>query len=191
LEDGTAHRAINITQDGKVLGSPLPKIFGGIDNNFSFGKFDANISLTYALGFYVYNGSKAGLRDQRTWNNSKEVYETAWKEPGDKTNIPKAIFGDNISNGSTMVISDNVEKGDFLKLRNISIGYTLPSNLASTVGLSRLRIYAQAFNILTITGYTGADPEISSMGDTNLVPGVDRNTIPQARTFSVGVNASF
>ena len=135
--------------------------------------------------------SQAGLRDQRTWNNEVEVYETAWRNPGDITNIPRPVFGDNISNGGTMVISENVERGDFLKVRNVTLGYTLPASLVRTIGMSRLRVYVQGFNLLTITGYTGSDPEISSMGDTNLAPGVDRNTIPQARTIAFGVNATF
>jgi TonB-dependent starch-binding outer membrane protein SusC len=191
LEDGTAHRAINITQDGKVLGNPIPKFFGGLDNNFTYKNFDAGLGLTFAFDFYVYNGSKAGLRDQRTWNNTKEVYEKAWKQPGDITDIPKPIWGDNVSNGSTMVQSQNVERGDFLKVRNLSIGYTLRNETLRSVGISNLRLYAQMFNLLTITKYEGADPEISSMGDTNLVPGVDRNTVPQARTYSFGINLTF
>jgi TonB-dependent starch-binding outer membrane protein SusC len=192
LEDGTRFgRAINITDDGQVLGNPHPKYFGGLENTFIYRNFDATVGMTYAFDFYVYNGSKAGLRDQRTWNNTREVYENAWRNPGDITNIPKPIWGDNVSNGSTMVISENVERADFLKLRNLSIGYTLRNDRIRSIGISNLRIYTQAFNLLTFTGYSGADPEISSMGDTNLVPGVDRNTVPQARTLSFGVNASF
>jgi len=191
LEDSTLHRPIDITRDGKVLGSPIPRLFGGITNNFTFGSFDASVGITYALGFYIYNGSQAGLRDQRTWNNEVEVYETAWRNPGDITNIPRPVFGDNISNGGRMVISENVERGDFLKVRNVTLGYTLPASLVRHIGMTRLRVYVQGFNLLTITGYTGSDPEISSMGDTNLAPGVDRNTIPQARTIAFGVNATF
>lgn len=191
LADGTTHRAINITDDGQVLGSPLPKFYGGMDNTFTYGNFDANVGLTFATGFYVYNGSKAGLRDQRTWNNSLEVYEKVWKNPGDVTDIPKAYFGDNVSNGSTMVQSQNVEKGDFLKLRNLSIGYRLDNDFTRSAGISSLRLYVQMFNILTLTKYTGADPEISTSGDTNIVPGVDRNTVPQARTVTFGINLVF
>lgn len=191
LEDGTPHRAINIDADGKVLGSPLPKLYGGLDNTFMYGNFDANLGLTFATGFYVYNGSKAGLRDQRTWNNSLEVYETAWKNPGDVTDIPKPIWGDNVSNGSTMVQSQNVEKGDFLKVRNLSLGYTVKNNWLKRNGIVNLRVYAQMFNLATLTGYTGADPEISSTGDANLTPGVDRNSVPQARTYSFGLNLGF
>jgi TonB-dependent starch-binding outer membrane protein SusC len=191
LENGNSHRAINITQDGKVLGDPTPKFFGGLDNNFYYKNFDVGLGLTFALDFYVYNGSKAGLRDQRTWNNTKEVYEKAWKSPGDITDIPKPIWGDNVSNGSTMVLSQNVERGDFLKVRNFNLGYTVKSEMLRKYGVSNLRVYAQMFNLLTITKYEGADPEISSGGDTNLAPGVDRNTVPQAKTLSLGVNLTF
>jgi TonB-dependent starch-binding outer membrane protein SusC len=190
-EDGTVSRAINITDDGVVLGSPLPTFYGGMDNNFSYKNFDASIGLTFATGFHIYNGSKAGLRDQRTWNNTVEVYNDAWRQPGDVTDIPRPIFGDNISNGSTMVQSQNVEKGDFLKLRNLSIGYTVKSDWLRRNGITNLRVYTQMFNILSFTGYTGADPEISSTGDANLTPGVDRNSVPQARTYSFGVNLAF
>jgi hypothetical protein len=195
-EDGTASRPLDISNDGVVLGSPIPKIFGGIDNSVSYKisdlvNLDLNIGLTYALGFHVYNGSKAGLRDMRNWNNSVEVYETYWRNPGDITDIPRPVWNDNVSNGSSMVLSQNVEKGDFVKLRNISLGLTFKHSLLSKASISSIRIYAQGFNLYTFTNYSGADPEISSMGDTNLAPGVDRNTVPQARTYSFGINLTF
>ncbi len=190
-EDGTPSRGVNITDDGVALGSPIPKIYGGIDNNFTYKNWDANIGLTYALDFYVYNGSKAGLRDQRNWNNSVEVYEKAWKKPGDITDIARPVWGDNWSNGSTMVQQQNVEKGDYLKIRNLSVGYTLKNQLLKKGGISSMRFYSQVFNAYVFTNYTGSDPEVSSNGDANLTPGVDRNTVPQARTISFGVNVSF
>jgi hypothetical protein len=162
-----------------------------MDNNLTYGNIDFNMGLTYALGFYVYNGSKAGLRDQRNWNNSAEVAKTYWKNPGDITDIPKPIWGDNISNGSTMVQSQNVEKGDYLKVRNIGLGYTFKNDFLRKNSINRIRLYAQVFNAYVFTSYTGADPEISSNGDANLTPGVDRNTVPQARTISIGMNLVF
>jgi len=182
--------AISLNADGKVLGSPLPTVYGGLDNTLTYKNFDFSLNLTYALGFELYNGSKAGLRDQRWWNNTVEVYETAWSQPGDITNIPKPIFNDNVSNGSTMVISENVENGSYLKVRNITVGYTL-KNIPSSWGIERVRFYAQVFNAFVITGYTGSDPEVSANGNSNLTPGIDRNTVPQARTYSFGVNVSF
>ncbi|MFA6126113.1 MAG: SusC/RagA family TonB-linked outer membrane protein [Bacteroidales bacterium] len=189
-EDGTKAPAIELTKDGKVLGSPIPKMFGGLDNTFTFKGFDLLVGLTYAFGFELYNGSKAGLRDQRWWNNSIEVYETAWKQAGDITNIPKPVFNDNVSNGSAFVISENVEKAGYVKLRSISAGYTfkkLPANLK----IESIRLYALIFNAYVFTNYTGSDPEVSANGDSNLTPGIDRNTVPQARTYSFGVNINF
>ncbi len=181
---------ISLATDGKAVGSPLPKFYGGLDNNLTYRGFDLNLGLTYALGFYVYNGSKAGLRDQRWWNNSVEVYETAWKQSGDVTNIPKPVFNDNVSNGSAMPITENVEKGDYLKVRTISAGYAF-KNIPGNTGIEKIRVYAQVFNAFVITKYTGSDPEVSSNGDTNLAPGIDRNSAPQARTYTFGLNLSF
>jgi hypothetical protein len=189
-DDGTIAPAISIATDGKPLASPLPKIYGGLDNTVNYSGFDATVSLTYAFGFSNYFGSKAGLRDQRYWENSVEVYKTAWKNPGDVTNIPKPVFGDNVSNGSTMVISENVEKGNYIKVRNLSIGYTI-NRLPAKVGIQSIRLYTQIFNALVFTKYTGSDPEVSTNGDTNLSPGVDRNTAPQARTYTFGINVNF
>jgi len=179
-----------LNTDGKVLGSPLPTVYGGLNNTLTFKNFDFNLNLTYALGFEIYNGSKAGLRDQRWWNNSVEVYETAWRNPGDITNIPKPVMNDNVSNGSTMVISENVEKGDYLKVRNVSLGYTF-KKLPGVLEINSVRLYAAVFNAYVFTAYTGSDPEVSANGNSNLTPGIDRNTVPQARTYTFGVNVSF
>ncbi len=189
--DGSGNApAIVLNTDGKVLGSPIPKVYGGLDNTFTYKHFDLTVNLTYALGFKIYNGSKAGLRDQRWWNNTVEVYKTAWRNPGDITNIPKPVMNDNVSNGSTMVLSENVEKGDYMKVRNISLGYTF-TKLPDVLAIDRVRLYASIFNAYVLTGYSGSDPEVSTNGNNNLTPGVDRNTVPQARTYSFGINVSF
>ena len=91
--------AIDQSSDGKIMGSGIPQIFGGLDNSLTYRNFDFSFSLTYAFKFDLYNGTKAGLRDQRWWNNSAEVAETYWKKPGDVTDIAKPFWGYNISNG--------------------------------------------------------------------------------------------
>ncbi|HOK27012.1 MAG TPA: TonB-dependent receptor [Bacteroidales bacterium] len=182
--------AITTAADAKPYACAIPKFYGGIDNNITFRNFDFALNLTYALDFYVYNGTKAGLRDQRWWNNSVEVYKTAWKQPDDITNIPKPVMNDNISNGSSFPISENVERGDYLKVRNISLGYSF-TKLPKALAIEKIRLYAQVFNAHVFTKYTGSDPEVSTNGDTNLAPGVDRNTAPQARTWSFGATINF
>jgi len=190
LSDGSTASAITLANDGKAAGSPIPTFFGGIDNNFTYGNFDAALNLTFSTGFSVYNGSKAGLRDQRWWNNSVEVYENAWKTPGQITSIPKPIMNDNVSNGSAIPITENVEKGNFLKIRNISAGYSF-TNFPEITGIDRIRLYGQIFNAFVFTNYEGSDPEVSTNGDTNLTPGIDRNSAPQARTYTLGINVTF
>lgn len=182
--------AITTASDAKIMGSPLPKFFGGLDNSLTYKNFDLNLGLTYALGFKLYCGSKAGLRDQRWWNNSVEVYETAWEKPGDITHIPKPVMNDNISNGSSFPISENIERGDYVKVRNFSVGYTF-KRLPSVTNIERIRLYAQVFNAYVFTNYSGSDPEVSTNGNANLTPGVDRNTAPQARTYTMGLSINF
>jgi TonB-linked SusC/RagA family outer membrane protein len=188
--DGTNSSAITTAADAKVQGSPLPKYFGGLDNNLTYMDFDFSFGLTYAFGFYLYNGSKAGLRDQRWWNNSVEVYETAWANAGDVTNIPKPIMNDNISNGSSFPITENIEKGDYVKVRNLALGYNI-KKLPAVTNIESIRVYAQIFNAWVLTKYTGSDPEVSTNGNTNLTPGIDRNTAPQARTYTLGISVNF
>lgn len=191
-KDGSGNApAISQSTDGKIMGSGIPKIFGGIDNNVTYHNFDFSLNLTYALGFDIYNGTKAGLRDQRWWNNSAEVAETYWKQPGDVTDIAKPFWGDNISNGhNSLPQSSLIEKGDYMKVRSISAGYTF-KKLPSVTNIESIRVYAQIFNLYTFTKYSGSDPEISSNGDSNLSPGVDRNSAPQARTYTMGLSINF
>lgn len=185
-----APRVADQANDGVIVGPALPKWTGGWENTFRYKGFDLNMLFFFSGGNYVYNGTKAGLRDMRSWNNSKEAL-TRWQKAGDQTNIPRIVFGDNISNGSGVVMTENVEKGDFLKLRNITIGYSLPKSVTDRVGINSFRFYAQVMNAFTWTSYTGYDPEISSNGNGNGNPSVDRNSVPQARSFNIGVNVGF
>lgn len=185
-----APRVPDQAADGVVVGPALPKWQGGFDNTFKYKNFDVNILLFFSGGNYVYNGSKAGLRDQRSWNNAKEVL-TRWQKPGDVTSIPRVVFGDNISNGSGIVMTENIEKGDFLKARNITIGYSAPAAVADKIGLNSIRFFVQMQNAFTITKYSGFDPEISSNGNGFGNPSVDRNSVPQARSLNIGLNLGF
>ncbi len=185
-----APRVADQANDGIIMGPALPKWTGGWDNTIRYNGFDLNMLFFFSGGNYVYNGTKAGLRDMRSWNNSKEAL-TRWTKAGDVTNIPRIVFGDNISNGSGIVMSENVEKGDFLKMRSLTLGYSLPKVATEKIGINSFRFYAQILNAFTLTKYTGYDPEISANGNGNGNPSVDRNSVPQARSFNIGVNVGF
>ncbi|HZH96117.1 MAG TPA: hypothetical protein VEY06_09540, partial [Flavisolibacter sp.] len=188
--DGTNAPAIDLGRDGVIAGNALPTVYGGFVNSFGFNNFDLSVDAIYSYGNEVYFGSRAGLLDQRFWNNSTEVLNR-WQKAGDKTDIPRVVFNDNISNGSSFPISDNLYDGGFIKVRNIILGYSLPTNIIGRAKLSSFRIYGQVQNPFVITDYPGIDPEISSNGNTALTPSVDRNTVGQARTFTVGINVGF
>jgi TonB-linked SusC/RagA family outer membrane protein len=190
VSDGSATTAVSLVADGKVYGPAIPKWFGGWDNTFTYDNFDFNIQMNFAGGNYIYNGSKAGLRDQRFWNNHTDVLDR-WTETNTDGSIPRVVFGDNVSNGSSFAISENVEKGDFLRIRNLTLGYRLPSNVLNRANIASLRVYANANNAFLFTDYTGTDPEVSTNGNSNATPGVDRNSVPMARSFTVGINLGF
>lgn len=117
---------------------------------------------------------KATMSDMRFWNNSTDVYKTIWRQPGDVSDYAKPEVNDNYSNGSANPISDFIENGDYLRLKNLVIGYTFNTkNWSKKIGISQLRLYATATNLFCITGYSGMDPEINSRADSS-------NTIPES-----------
>jgi len=105
--------------------------------------------------------------------------------------VPRLVYADNTSNGSAFPISDNVQKGDFLRLRNLTLGYNLPYNLLSKAKIANLRAYISGQNLFLATKYQGPDPEVSSNGTGNLNQGIDRNTVGNARVITVGLNIGF
>lgn len=187
VETGAITSAPTTAADGKVYGPTLPTYYGGFDNTFRYKNFDLGVFFQYSGGNYIYNGTKAGLRDQRFWNNHTDVLDRWTPENQDGT-IPRIVFGDNISNGSSFPISENVEKGNFIRLRNVVLGYNFNSDLLSKAHIKSLKIYAQVQNAFLISKYSGYDPEVSTNGNSTTGIGVDRNSVGQARTFTFGLN---
>jgi len=187
--DGSKASAIGVS-DYYVLGSALPKWYGGLVSNLKYKNWDLTLNFTYAGGNYVMNGTKATLRDQTYYNNYTGILDR-WTTPGQVTDIPRLVYNDIISNGTSFPISANAEKADFLRLQNVLLAYRIPANLLSKISLSSAKIYAQVSNAFLITGYTGTDPESSVNGNSNITPGVERNSLGRGRTFTLGVNLGF
>jgi hypothetical protein len=138
----------------------------------------------------MYNGTKAGLRDARFWNSHTDVLDR-WTPTNTSGSIPRVVYGDNVSNGSALVISENIEKADFARLRNLSLGYTFSRGLLDRAKIANARVYGQIQNAFIITGYSGIDPENSANGNSPSGAGVDRNSVGQARTYTFGINLTF
>jgi TonB-dependent starch-binding outer membrane protein SusC len=179
---------LSTATDRRVLGSALPKWFGGVDNNFSFGNFDANFFIRFSGGNMIMNRTRADLVDQGFNNNGTEILGR-WQSPenpGDGITPRLRLNATNTVNNPNVAHTRFVEKGDFLRVGNISVGYTLPRSLAQKLSIENLRIFAQAQNAFTFTSYTGTDPETNTNGF-----GVDFNGNPQQRVYSFGVNLGF
>lgn len=166
--DGTAN-SINQSADASDYGNTIPKEVGGFSNTFRYKSFDLNVLLTYQLGFYDYYGTQATLTDQRFWNNSTVILDH-WTTAGQDAKYPKVVFGDNVSNGTSFPTDFNTYKGDFLKVKTVNLGYTLPKTLLNKAGISSLRIYVTGQNLFVFTKYPGPDPEVSSNGTGNSTP---------------------
>ena len=189
-EDGTEYAGEFEPVD---CGNTLPTWYGGWTNNFKYKGFDLSLFFHFSGGNKIYNGTKASVSDMRYWNNSKDVYKKYWTPERTHAEYPMPIYGDNYSNGSALPISDLVERGDYLRLKNVSLGYTFNTkNWSKAVGISALRLYVQAQNLFVITGYSGMDPEtLTNVESATLSGGTDKNTLPQARTYTIGVNLTF
>lgn len=189
--EGTPVTAVTTLADGVNQGATLPKWYGGFDNTFTYRNFDLGVFVQFSGGNKVLNGTKAGVRDQRGYNSSTDILDR-WTPDNKTGKLPRVVYGDNISNGgAALSISENIEKGDFARVRNISLGYRIDRGLLNKLNVASARVYAQVQNAFVFTNYTGYDPESSVNGNSNTQPGIDRNALGQTRTVSVGINVGF
>jgi len=187
VKDGTNTTAIGAA-DRVVLKdkSPYPKFYGGLSQTFNYRSFDANIDLQYAFGFYLYNQTMQTIMNYGNTRNKSEDILGAWTKAGDNTDVPVLYWNSNL--WSTQASTRWLEKADFVRIRNVQIGYTLPRSITDKFKASKLRFYVQANNLYTFTGYSGIDPESNSTGNTNIGLGIDRTRPYLARTYTVGLN---
>ena len=202
--------------DKTHIGSPLPKFTFGFTNTFNYKSFDLSIFINGSYGNKVMNYTSIPLTSMTsTWNNqiqekiadraqlapidANKVYEdgSAWynditnvyvTNPGTQT--PRVALG----NGYNQNISSRyIEDGSYIRLKNVSLGYTFPKSIIKKLYLENLRVYCNLQNVLTITGYDGYDPEIgASTTDANgYVFGLDNGRYPSPFTCTFGLNISF
>ncbi|MGB6152970.1 MAG: TonB-dependent receptor [Pricia sp.] len=176
-----------ITGDDRVnIGHYLPNFTVGLNTSMSYKNFDLDMNWQGAFGFEILHSNRYYTEGMtRLFNMGTQVLN-AWTPTNTNTDIPNAT-GQTQANA---VISDRwIEKGDFVKLRFVTLGYTLPELKDSP--FSKLRLYAQAQNLFTFTGYTGYDPEVQGTGNALFTNGVDQSSIPVPRTLILGIEVAF
>ena len=177
-------------KDRTWLGSYLPDFTYGLNFSATFKNFDASLFVQGVQGNEIYNGTKVLTQGMlRLFNQDKDVLK-AWTPSNTDTDIPRAVNGD--PNHNTRTSNRFVEDGSYVRIKNLTIGYNvskMPSFLNNTI--SSFRVYVIAQNLLTITNYTGYDPEIASRDNNTLTNGIDFGQYPQPRTFILGARISF
>lgn len=175
--------------DRFLVGNAWPTFFGGFTNNLKFKNFDMMFFFQYSIGNDQLYWSRFFQEHGGTRNTGFLASQLdRWQKPGDITMVPKMT---NANYAANLRPSRLVEDGSYVRLKNITIGYTLPSSLISKIGLSNARIYVSGQNVLTFTNYSGMDPEVNSTASTSLTQGVDFYAMPHPRVFMGGIDLTF
>ncbi len=188
--DGTQAAAITAANDGVPYKRTNPKLYGGFTTRLRYKQFDLDMLMTFQAGGYMYYGTQGTLMDARFSNNSTKILGR-WQKPGDVTDVPRLMDGDFTSWGYSMPVTCNVYSSNYLRMKNIMIGYNFSPRMLSHVSISGVRAYAGVQNLFIITPYPGADPEITSAGNGTVTQGFDRNMNPNARIVSMGLQVNF
>jgi TonB-linked SusC/RagA family outer membrane protein len=187
-----------VAADRKFLGSRLPKGYGGITNTFTYKGLSMSVFFQYQYGNKINNGDAAfNRRMGSTIDRNQDRSELRrWQRPGDITDTPKPYYNTGVPQGaqaggiiytspyagvSTTAITGTsrfIEDGSYIRLKNISLSYNLPSTLLSKAGIRSAQVYVQGYNLLTITKFTGLDPEVQ---------GTSSGMVPQYRNYTLGV----
>lgn len=169
--------------DRTVIGRGTPIHMGGINNTFRFHDFDFSFFLQWNYGNNIINANKyIFMLGNASITNMFAEYKNRFSETNPTSDIPRVR-----AFGATLYSTYGVEDGSYLRLQNITLGYNMPKKISGMIGLSKLRIYASAQNLFTLTNYSGMDPEVSVRHST-LSQGFDLSAYPRARTVSFGVN---
>lgn len=171
-----------------IMGSPYPELMAGLTNNLTFYNFDFSFTFQGEWGASLYNsGGKFQSGNARYEDNQTKDQLNRWQNPGDITMVPQArMYRTNGQQDSSRYL----EESDFIRLRNLTFGYTLPTELTQRFSVDRLRVYFTGVNLLTFTDYSGYDPESSydNLGNSNIQRGITFYSAPPAKTFTIGLN---
>jgi TonB-dependent starch-binding outer membrane protein SusC len=204
--------------DKSIIGNAQPKFFGGLNQQFTYKNFDLSIFVNYQVGGDVYNANKLEFTSGYTGNaNLLAMMNDRWRVIDDKGNILQRVV---TISGTQYVVGESketlaaanankpslwfpstastsfnlhswaIEDASFLRINNITLGYTLPATITRKVKLDRARFYFTMNNVAVLTRYSGYDPEVSARRSNPVTPGVDYSAYPRSRSFLFGVNLS-
>lgn len=190
------------TNDQTDLGNAQPKFYGGFNQTFRYKNFDMSLFFNFSVGNKVYNANKIEYSTQYLYKDNNMLAEVAnrWRwfnDAGEKITDPAGLAALNANTtmwtppaGAYFLHSYAIEDGSFLRLNNVTLGYSLPKGSLDAIGVKNLRMYATINNLFTITGYSGFDPEANTRRNP-LTPGVDYSAYPRSRFILTGIDITF
>ena len=210
LKDLDGNGIINAS-DRQVIGSALPKYSGGFGFTANFKGFELLTFFNYVVGNDVYNTGKiafnmlyrttyGNMLSTMNYNDRFKYIDAAGNQVTELADLAKLNEGAKLwspfsmGNASPVIHSWAIEDGSFLRLNNVTLGYSFPAKWISKLRMTKLRLYATVYNALLWTKYSGYDPEVSATRNssyTALTPGVDYSGYPKSRTFTLGINVNF
>ncbi|WP_104382007.1 TonB-dependent receptor [Sphingobacterium sp. HMA12] len=186
------------TSDMNVIGNATPKFSYGMTNDFSYRNFNLSFFLQGVQGNDILNATRIYTEGMWEPRNQSATVLDRWSPTNKNSTMPRPDLNNTEDNYNTKISSRFVEKGSYLRLKSLTLGYTIPKQVLEKWKMNKLRFYVTGENLLTFTKYSGLDPEVSMYSATNqytvssnMSPGIDFGTSPQARTFIVGLNLTF
>jgi hypothetical protein len=174
--------------DVVYLGNANPKYTGGFGPSVSYKNFKVNLFFNFRLDYDIINSARMNMENMYSYNNQSTAVLRRWRNPGDKTDIPRALLGA----GYNWLGSDRfVEDGSFVRLRYITFRYDFSPNASKKIGANMLNAYVTLENLFTFTRYTGQDPEVSYKSGDAFGLGYDNALTPPVRSVTLGVAARF
>lgn len=175
--------------DRTVIGNAQPRFTFGFSNRLTWKRFDLDVFFQGSYGNDVFNATRIDLEGMFDSKNQSVDVLRRWTPDNRNTDIPRAVGGGNVDNvrNSTRFVED----GSYIRLKAITLSYTLNPERLKKLGISKLSVYSTGQNLLTFTNYSGFDPEVNAFGRSATELGIDYGTYPQARTLIAGINVEF
>lgn len=184
FRDLNGDNVVDNSNDRTIISNSNPQHFGGLSNTFNYKNFDLSTQLFWSYGNDILNLGRYRAEGYQGASISQAFFDNRWTEANPSNTYPRFNANGRFDNSSYYV-----EDGSFLRLRNVTIGYNIPSKFAKTLKISNCRLYLTGENLITWTNYSGYDPEVAS--NRSLLPGLDGLSYPRSRIFTFGLNVKF
>ena len=174
--------------DRVIIGNPHPDFIGGFGTSLVWKNLSLDAYFSYSVGNDIINAQRRGRNEMVNISNLETDALRRWRQDGDQTDFPKLVSGDPMENFRCS--SFCIEDGSYLRLKNLSLTYSLPSEVCKKLKMKQLSFSLNATNLLTWTNYSGYDPEVNTSSQT-IITGLDNGAFPKSRIYTLGVKLLF